>query len=151
MSAVTWICVSVHHNLYLCVSCVCGFVCMCVSSHMSGAERFVKKMSRWHEEAFLPASTLYSHTHTHTHTSSFRRMTARFYGWLDYIRKHCTALIVGKPRLRRIIIPFAPPLFSNFVGDETGGREWGKGAMHVGWGREGEWCCKHQSQMGQNP
>lgn len=58
----------------------------------------------------LPLCTL-----IHTHTSSFRRMTARFYGWLDYVRKHCRALIVGKPRLRRIIIPFAPPLFSNFV------------------------------------
>lgn len=100
-------------HVYLCL-------CVCVSSHIVQVA--------W---GGIPSSF-----HFKTDTSSLRWMTARFYGWLDYVRKHCRVLIVGKPRLRRIIIPFAPPLFSLCVCVGVWG-EWeedgGKGAICVGW------------------
>lgn len=116
------------------------YIWVCLSEQLCPAPVWISShMPRWHKKANLPASQ--------TLLNLLRSMTARL-GWLDYVRKHHRGLIVGKPRLRRITIYFAPPQFSFpeavFVcvcqstgrvddGDEAWG--WEKGAMCARGGR----------------
>lgn len=128
----TSIYVPFHHNLYPCVFVWGTLPCSCLD--------------------FLPHAQVAqegkpSGFNTQTLLNFLRSMTSHL-GWLDYVRKHHRGLIVGKPRLWRITIYFAPPQFSFpeavFVymcqstgrvddGDEAWG--WEKGAMCARGGR----------------
>lgn len=127
-------------NFHMCASRHQSILTMCISMRNFGlcVCAFPPTRTRWHREASLPAST------TNALPSLLLRMTARFYGWLDYVRKHSRALIVGKPRLRGIMASFAPPPFSlsTLERKERARRgekreDGGKGVRCLGW--RGRW------------